>query len=36
VHEIIGKIFFDNVALVAQADDEIMMAVAGIYFHDVP
>lgn len=36
MQEIVGKIFFDNIALVAAAHDEIGHAVSEINFHDVP
>ena len=36
VQKIIGKIFFDHVAFISEADDEVVDSVVGIYFHDVP
>lgn len=36
VQEIVGEIFLDDIALVATADHEIIHAVGGIKFHDVP
>ena len=36
VQEVVGEILLDHIALVAQADDEIVDAVGGVDFHDVP
>ena len=36
VQEIIGEVFLDEVALVSAADDEVIHAMRGILFHDVP
>ena len=36
VQVIVGKIFFDHVALVAKTDDEFMKTISGIDFHDMP
>ena len=36
VQEVVGEILLDHVALVAEADDEIVDAVMGVDLHDVP
>ena len=36
MEEIVGKVFFNHVALVAQADHEVVDSVMGIDLHDVP
>ena len=36
VQEIVGKVLLDYIALVAQADDELIDAIVRIDFHDVP
>ncbi len=36
VQKIIGKIFFDDIAFVAQANHKIIEPVGRINFHDVP
>ena len=36
VKEVIGKIFLDEIAFVAEADNKIFQAVVGVQFHDVP
>ena len=36
VQDVIGKVFFDDIALVAQANHELVEAVTRINFHDVP
>jgi hypothetical protein len=36
MQEIVGKIFLDQIAHVAKADDEIVHAVGGVDFYDVP
>ena len=33
---VIGEIFLDHMLLIACADDELMIAVVGIYLHDMP
>jgi hypothetical protein len=36
VQKVIGKVFLDDVALVATANDEVIAAMVGISLHDVP
>ena len=36
VEIVVRKVFLDDMALVAAADDEVMEAEAGVVFHDVP
>ena len=36
VHEVVGEVLLDHVALVAQADDEVVKAVMTVVLHDVP
>ena len=36
MHEIIGEIFFNNIAAIPQAYDEFVDAVGGVNFHDMP
>ncbi len=36
VQKIIGKVLFDDVALVATADDEVIDPMMGVNLHDVP
>ena len=36
VQEVVGEILLDDIALVAAADDEIIDAVGGVAFHDMP
>src|SRR5260221_1229270 len=36
VQEVVREILLDHIALVAEADDEIVDAVAGVDFHDMP
>ena len=36
MQEIVGKIFLDDVALVAATNHEIMDAMGGVHLHDVP
>jgi hypothetical protein len=33
---VVGKVFFDHIAFVTTQNDELIEAVAGINFHDVP
>ena len=34
--EVVGEEFLDDIAAIAQADDEVIDAVAGVVLHDVP
>src|SRR3978361_1432997 len=36
MEEVVREVFLDDVALVAQADDEIGQPVRGVHLHDVP
>ena len=36
MQEVVGEVFLDHVALVAAADHEVIDAVGGVDFHDVP
>ncbi len=36
VQEVVGKIFFDDIAFVSKEDDEVVISVARVYLHDVP
>src|SRR6266702_1359906 len=36
VEKVVGKVLFDKVSLIAETDDEIIEAIMGIDFHDVP
>ncbi len=36
VQEVVGKVFLDQIALVAAADDELIHTMGGIELHDVP
>ena len=36
VQEVVGEVLLDHVALVAAADHEVVDAVGGVHFHDVP
>ena len=36
MQEVVGKVLFDEVALVAATDDEVGDAVVRIHLHDVP
>lgn len=36
VHIVIRKVFFDGMGFIATADDELIIAVVGIGFHDMP
>ncbi len=36
MQKVIGEILFDDIALVAQADDEIVDAMGCVHLHDVP
>ena len=36
MQEVVGKVFFDTVSLITETDNEIIEAVAGIDFHNMP
>ena len=36
VQEVVGEILLDHIALVTQADDEVVDAVRSVHLHDVP
>ena len=36
IPEVVAEVLFDHVALVAEAEDELAVAVMGVGFHDVP
>ena len=36
MQEIVGKIFLDHIPFIPAADDEIINAVMGVGFHDMP
>ena len=36
VQEVVGEVLFDHIALVAQADHEVIDSIVGIDLHDVP
>ena len=36
VKKVVRKIFFDDIGLVATADNKVINAVRGVHFHDVP
>ena len=36
VPQVVAEVVFDHVALVAEAEDEVLVPVVGIGFHDVP
>jgi len=34
--KVVGKVLFDDIALVTTADDKVVDSVGGVQFHDVP
>jgi len=36
VQEVVCEIFFDNISLIATANDEVVNAMGGVELHDVP
>lgn len=36
VQEVVCEIFFDDIAFVSKENDEVVVSVARVYFHDMP